>query len=213
MTRTSTIAVSAAVFVGLASAVAVPAYAGGGFRHHTPIERTVSSPVRQVVVVADAADVTATTRPAATVTLRASSSWWSPAPRLETSLENGVLTIRPDCKRGLLCDMRLRLTLPAGIPARITTDAGDISLTGSPGRIAAVTDAGDVDLDLSRVSVSVSARTDAGDVSIRVPRGRYAVEADTDAGDVTVRSIVQDPAAPTAIVARTDAGDVTITGA
>jgi hypothetical protein len=95
---------------------------------------------------------------------------------------------------------------------QVAADSGDIvgeALTSA--QVSARAGAGDVSLAFTAVPAAVTAANAAGDVSIDVPRltGGYRVRAATKAGDRAV-SVGQDPASAHAIVATSDAGDVAV---
>jgi hypothetical protein len=95
--------------------------------------------------------------------------------------------------------------------ADIRTDSGDIrSHRLEPVTVRAMTDAGNVSLDLFGQPARTEARSDAGNVRVVVPYGQYRVDAIADGGTVKVEGLIRDDLAPQAIAAGTDVGDVTV---
>ena len=56
----------------------------------------------------------------------------------------------------------------------------------------------------------MEALSDSGDVDLELPRGEYALDAHTDSGDTSVHGIVRYDRADHAVKARSDSGDVTV---
>jgi DUF4097 and DUF4098 domain-containing protein YvlB len=115
------------------------------------------------------------------------------------------------------------------VDVKITTKSGDVDLRGLAGRadvetdsgdirthrlepvtVRAMTDAGDVSLDLFGEPARTEARSDAGDVKVTVPFGPYRVDASASGGNVKVEGLIRDDLAPQAINALTNVGDVTV---
>jgi DUF4097 and DUF4098 domain-containing protein YvlB len=145
---------------------------------------------------------------------------------------NGVLTIDARCgglKAVLRCRSDVRVDAPPEIDVQIKTQSGDVDLRGLSGRadvetdsgdirthrlepvtVRAMTDAGDVSLDLFGQPARTEAESDAGDVHVTVPYGQYRVDANADGGSTKVEGLIRDDLAPQAIVALTDVGDIVV---
>jgi DUF4097 and DUF4098 domain-containing protein YvlB len=95
--------------------------------------------------------------------------------------------------------------------ADIRTASGDIRTHRlNPVTVRAMTDAGNVSLDLFGQPTRTEASSDAGNVRVIVPFGPYRVDATTHAGNVKVEGVIRDDLAPQAIAALTSAGDITV---
>lgn len=105
----------------------------------------------------------------------------------------------------------LRLSGLSG-PLRLRSDSGDIVGEAlASAQVDAEDNDGDVSLAFAAIPARVSAISNAGDVSVDVPRqaGGYRVRAATAAGDRSV-SVRPDPASAHVIIATSDAGDVAV---
>jgi putative adhesin len=144
-----------------------------------------------------------------------------------------VLTIDTRCgglKAVLRCRSDLRIDAPPEVDVQIRTQAGDVDLRGLSGRadvetdsgdirtqrlepvtVRAMTEAGDVSLDLFGQPARTEAESDAGDVRVTVPYGQYRIDALADGGgNAKVEGLIRDDLAPQAIVALTDVGDIVV---
>jgi hypothetical protein len=201
--------------------------------HRSDDARSIlTSPVRKIVVHADTGDVDVRAGLTADVIVQRHESWTVDRPSVQESYADGVLTIKTHCG-GLTAVLRCRSDLvidaPPAVDVAIKADEGDIDLRGLSGRadvetkagdirthrlepvtVRAMSDAGDVSLDLFGEPVRTEAQSNAGDVRVTVPFGPYHVDASTDAGNVKVEGLIRDDLAPQAIDALTNAGDITV---
>jgi hypothetical protein len=174
----------------------------------------VSEPVRAIALDVDTGDVELV-RGSDRVVVEQTSEYLVREPKVERSVEDGVLTLKSDCGGLFLldCTTDFRLEVPAGVDVQVRTDVGDVTsseLASSDVRVK--TDVGDVDLALTTVPDRLETFTDVGDIELGLPDGVYAVDTDTDVGEIDVASVVQDDRAPRSVTAKTDVGDVTIQG-
>lgn len=195
---------------------------------------TLSRPVEQVVVNADAGDVRLVAARAQRVTLVSRRRWLWRKPHVHVRLTGSTLEVRAECPEiGVMdrCAADLELRLPFDTDVTVRGGSGDIRADGLAGHVQLRTDAGDVsgaelvpvsllaatkagslDLAFATSPVSVTATSDAGDVTVTVPAGEYRVDTMTRAGDVRVQGVLRNDRSFRRIEARTDAGDVTVRG-
>jgi hypothetical protein len=211
---------------------------GGAFALSEALHRahdtrsTLTSPVRKIVVRADAGDVDVRAGLTRDVVVQRHDAWLLDRPQTRERYAGGVLTIETDCgglRAILRCRSDLRIDAPPEVDVTVRTDAGDVELRGLSGRadiqtasgdirthrlepvtLRASTDAGDVSLDLFGQPARTEAQSNGGDVRVTVPYGPYHVDADAAAGDVKVEGVIRDDLAPQAIEALTDAGNITV---
>lgn len=133
------------------------------------------------------------------------------APVAGHRLDEGVLTISADCPSfSMNCNVEERITVPPGIPVRVSTSAG--SVEGSELDVPTLdldTSAGSVTASLVHPPQDVRITTSAGSVELRVPDVGYRVEANTSAGSAQI-DVVQDPTAPRTLHLNTSAGNVSV---
>lgn len=105
-------------------------------------------------------------------------------------------------------DIRLR-----GLQGRVTasTETGDLETD----RLEAVvfegsTETGDADLDIVGTPTRIAATTESGDVTVVVPYGAYRVDAAAGSGAVDVEGVLRDDLAIQRLELRTDAGDIAV---
>lgn len=96
-----------------------------------------------------------------------------------------------------------------GGPAKLRTDAGSIRGDISDGDVDAETSAGGIDLEIVGDFSHIAAVSDAGSVNLTVPDYIYRVEAETSVGRTDV-NVSTAPDAERVIVARSNVGNVTI---
>jgi DUF4097 and DUF4098 domain-containing protein YvlB len=174
----------------------------------------VSEPVRAIALDVDTGDVELV-RGSGQVEVEQTTEYLIREPRIQRSVENGVLKITSDCGGFFLmdCTTDFRVEVPAGVAVQVRTDVGNVTGTAlASSDVRVKTDVGDVDVDLTTVPNRLEALTDVGDVELGVSDGVYAVDTDTDVGEIDVQSVVQDDRAPRSVTAKTDVGDITITG-
>ena len=201
--------------------------------HRSDDARTIlTSPVRRIVVHADTGDVDVRAGLTGNVVVQRHESWTVDRPSVHESYADGVLTIETHCgglTTILRCRSDLQIDSPPTVDVAIKADEGDIDLRGLSGRadvetkagdirthrlepvtVRAMSDAGDVSLDLFGEPARTEAESDGGNVRVVVPYGPYRVDANTKAGNVKVEGLIRDDLAPQAIDALTNAGDITV---
>jgi hypothetical protein len=194
---------------------------------------TVVSPVHKIVVTSDAGDVSISAGLTSDVVIHRQDAWLVDRPDVTERYRDGVLEIDTNCghlKAVLRCRSNLSIDAPPAVDVAIRTRSGDVDLRGLQGRadietdsgnisthrlepvtVKAMTDAGDVSLDLFGQPARTEVKSDAGDVSVTVPYGMYRVDATADSGgNVKVDGVLRDDLAPQAIDAVTDVGNVTV---
>jgi hypothetical protein len=201
--------------------------------HRTDETRTIlTTAVHKIVVRADAGDVDVRAGLTGDVVIQRDDAWLVDRPTVKEHYRDGVLEIDTGCghlKAVLRCRSDLQIDAPPEVDVAITTKSGDVDLRGLSGRadvqtdsgdirthrlepvtVRAMTDAGDVSLDLFGQPTRTEARSDAGDVRVTVPYGPYRVDANANGGNVKVEGLIRDDLAPQAIDALTDVGNVTV---
>jgi hypothetical protein len=201
--------------------------------HRTSDSRAVlTSPVRKIVIRADTGDVDVRAGLTSDVILSRHDAWTIDKPSVSERYADGVLTIETHCGNltaVLRCRSDLQIDAPPEVDVRIKASDGDIDLRGLSGRadvetaagdirthrlepvtVRAMSDAGDVSLDLFGEPARTEAESNGGDVRVTVPYGPYRVDASTNAGNVKVEGLIRDDLAPQAIAALTNAGDITV---
>ena len=127
------------------------------------------------------------------------------APEARESLLNGVLRIEAECSGPIAagCAVDYRVEVPAGVPVRIRTQRGAVSVTDMTGAVEIDAGAGDVRLTRTRGTVRVG--TSAGDV-VGVDLVAEFLDATTDAG--RIRLSIADP--PGRLGLKTGAGNIDV---
>ena len=174
----------------------------------------ISEPVREIALDIDTGRVELV-RGTGGVTVEQTSEYLIREPKVERTVENGVLTIKSDCGGLFLldCTTDYRVEVPAGVLVHVKTDVGNVTATDlEASDVRVSTDVGNIELDLTEAPDHLETHTDVGNIELALPDAAYAVDADTDVGDIDVTSIVQDDRAPRTITATTDVGDVTVEG-
>jgi hypothetical protein len=195
--------------------------------------RTVlRTPVKRIVVRGDAGDVDIRAGLTGNVIVGHRDSWLVDRPAYRAALEGDTLTITTRCKgftASLRCKSDVTIDVPPMVDVSVKTKSGDVDLRGLSGRadvetdsgairahrvdtvtIHALSDAGDISLDVFGEPARTEADSDAGSIDIVVPFNTYRVDAGSDSGSVRVRGLIRDDLAPRAIHAMTHAGDVTV---
>ena len=192
----------------------------------------VTTPIHKIVVHSDAGDVDIRAGLTADVVVQRQDAWIVDRPNVSESLKDGVLEIETGCghlEAVLRCRSDLKIDAPPEVDVAIKTKSGDVDLRGLSGRadvetdsgdirthrlepvtVRAMTDAGDVSLDLFGEPARTEAKSDAGDVRVTVPYGPYRVDANASGGNVKVEGLIRDDLAPQAIDALTNVGNVTV---
>jgi hypothetical protein len=201
--------------------------------HRTEDSRTIlTNRVHKIVVHADRGDVNVRAGLTGDVVLQRRDVWTVDRPSISERYADGVLTIETDCgglTAVLRCRSDLTIDAPPEVDVSIKADDGDIDLRGLSGRadvetqagdirthrlepvtVRAMSNAGDVSLDLFGEPARTEAESRGGDVKVTVPYGPYRVDANAHTGDVKVEGLIRDDLAPQAIAALTNAGDITV---
>jgi hypothetical protein len=192
----------------------------------------IANKVDKIVVTSDSGDVDIRAGLTGNVVLQRHDEWLLDRPSVHESYADGVLTIDTGCgrlKAVLRCRADLMIDAPPEVDVQVKTKSGDVDLRGLSGRAAIETDSGDirthrlepvtvkaltqagnVSLDLFGQPARTEAESDAGDVRVTVPYGPYRVDANADGGHAKVEGLIRDDLAPQAIVALTGAGNTVV---
>ncbi|WP_405982318.1 hypothetical protein [Streptomyces sp. NBC_00158] len=196
-------ALSAALVV---TAAAWQAGTGAGVRRGTATGGSGGRAVTAVEVVAGSSDVSVTPRGDAQVGYRADLTWSFREPEVEESWLGDTLRLTPHCPGGSFtvtagpgCSVRLAVTVPAGVPLKVTGGSGRISVSGLAGAVDAETGVGH--LDLADLRGPLRARV--GDGTLRAT-GLTVPQADIRAG--AGRADARFAAPPERVTARAGAG-------
>ncbi|MFG1927439.1 DUF4097 family beta strand repeat-containing protein [Cryptosporangium sp. NPDC048952] len=123
-------------------------------------------------------------------------------------VDDGVLTLdSPGCTGKKACEVRYRVTAPAGTALSMDVDAGNLDATGLSGAMIVRIDVGQVTTHRS-LSRSTDVRVGVGDVDMRYAGAPDKVAVTTNTGAV---SLVLPGAGPYAVNTHTDVGDTDIT--
>jgi hypothetical protein len=127
------------------------------------------------------------------------------APEARESLVDGVLRIAADCDSPIAagCAVDYRVEVPAGIPVRIRTERGSVSVTDMTGTVEV--DAGAGNVRLTRTTGPVKVDTSAGNVE-GIDVVAQFLDATTDAG--RIRLAMAEP--PGRLGLRTGAGHIDV---
>ncbi|RST01098.1 hypothetical protein EF910_29350 [Streptomyces sp. WAC07149] len=200
-------ALSAALVV---SAAAWQAGTGTGVRTGTAVGGSGGRTVTAVEVVAGPSDVSVTPRGDAQVGYRADLAWSFRRPEVEESWLGDTLKLTPHCPdgspgfaAGAGCSVRLAVTVPAGVPLKVSGGSGRISVSGMAAAVDAETGAGT--LVLADLRGPLRARV--GDGTLRAT-GLTVPQADIRAG--AGRADARFAAPPEQVTARAGAGRLDI---
>jgi hypothetical protein len=192
----------------------------------------VANHVRKIVVRSDSGDVDIRAGLTGNVLVERHDEWLLDRPSVHESYADGVLTVDTGCgrlKAVLRCRADLMIDAPPEVDVQVKTKSGDVDLRGLSGRadietdsgdirthrlepvtVKALTQAGNVSLDLFGQPARTEAESNAGDVRVTVPYGPYRVDATADGGNAKVEGLIRDDLAPQAIVALTDVGNIVV---
>ncbi|MEU8777721.1 hypothetical protein [Streptomyces sp. NPDC048606] len=155
------------------------AYGDGGGRAVTALE-----------VVAGSADVSLTPRGDGPVGYRADFAWSRGEPAVERSRLGDTLRLTPRCagpagaSADLGCSIRLTVTVPPGIPVKVSGGSGRVSVTGLEGPLDADVDSGT--LTLSALRGPVRAHVGTGRlVATGLASPQAEIRADSGRADAT----------------------------
>ncbi|MEU9087017.1 hypothetical protein [Streptomyces sp. NPDC048357] len=141
----------------------------GNTRSDTLTGGSGGRPVTALEIVGGDADVTVTPRADREVGYRATIGWSLKAPTIEQSWLGGTLRLTPRCPGEEFrlaagpCSVRLGVTVPEGIPVKVTAGSGRVLLSGLGGAVDAEVDSGRVEL----VGLSGALRAKVGSGTLR----------------------------------------------
>jgi hypothetical protein len=202
-------------------------------KEQTRVQR-LGAGVEQVLVHADAGDVTLVGSTEPNVIVRSESHWLLRKPRVTARRRGELLVLRGDCPAQALrarCSADFTVEVPFDVDVSVDGDAGDIKVNDLAGNIRLKTNAGDimgsglqpatvrVHTDAGKVGLAfdtspalIDAFSDAGDIGITVPAGEYRIDTATKDGQVTLDGVLRNDRSVRRIVAETRAGNVAIRG-
>ncbi|MFD0356056.1 hypothetical protein ACFVHW_20310 [Streptomyces sp. NPDC127110] len=190
------------------SAAAWQAGTGAGVHRGTAVGGSGGRTVTAVEVVAGPSDVSVTPRGDAQVGYRAELTWSFREPEVEESWLGDTLRLTPHCPAdsfgigigaGSGCSVRLAVTVPAGVPLKVSGGSGRIGVSGMAAAVDAETGAGT--LVLADLRGPLRARV--GDGTLRAT-GLTVPQADIRAG--AGRADARFAAPPEQVTARAGAG-------
>lgn len=168
-------------------------------------------PVSALEIVGGGADITVTPRADREVAYRAELSWSLKEPTVEESWLGDTLRLTPHCPGeggwpvpGAGCSVRLGVTVPAGIPVKVTAGSGQVDISGLGGTVDA--DIGSGRINLTALRGALRARVGSGSLEAT---GLTSAEADirVDSGRVDARFLTP----PDHVTARAGSGRVALT--
>ena len=224
--RTASFVASASVCTVVLVAVPAACAALGVQNHHT-VDYDVNQPV-STVVINDTAGNVEVTGGAGALNVSEQQSYHDTAPTTSHSVVDGTLTLTFTCSTDD-CGVDYDVQVPDGTAVRISTSAGDVTLSVLSGAVQAATSAGkitgsglsarqarftdsagDVLIGFTAPPASLYADSDAGDVTILLPgSASYRVAASSQAGAVHV-TVPQSAGSGNAVTAQSEAGDVAV---
>ncbi|MDX3535840.1 hypothetical protein PV721_15995 [Streptomyces sp. MB09-01] len=145
------------------------AWSYGSTRSDTLVGGSGGRPVSALEIVGGDADVTVTPRADRQVGYRATIGWSLKAPTIEESWLGDTLRLTPRCPGEEFwpaagsCSVRLGVTVPEGIPVKVTAGSGRVFLSGLGGAVDTEVDSGRVDL----VGLRGALRAKVGSGSLR----------------------------------------------
>lgn len=133
-------------------------------------------------------------------------TWDRVKPRFTETWSGSTLRISHDCQDNSVlqhCAVDYRLQLPAKVDVEVETASGDVSVSGTTGRIKLNVISGDTTVRAEQ-AVSIDVRAVSGDVTIG--GGATGAKVETVSGEIQLDFA----AAPAAVTARSTSGDVTV---
>ncbi|MFC0599908.1 DUF4097 family beta strand repeat-containing protein [Streptomyces palmae] len=166
---------------------------------HREVSYEVGAPVHKLVIKGGTGDIRVVGGGSA-VNVTEKQNYKSSAPHTTHTTADGTLTLTYDCHD---CGVDYDVRVPTGTTVSVTTDTGDVSLTGVSGSATARTDTGDV--SLTAMGGPVTAGSNTGDVSgIRLKAARARLSTQTGGVRATFSN------APSAVHATSQTGGVRI---
>ncbi|WP_159047359.1 hypothetical protein [Streptomyces sp. XY332] len=168
-------------------------------------------PVAAVEIDAGGADVRVTPRSDRQVVYRAEVRWSLTAPEIEESWLGDTLKLTPRCpavgavvESGLGCSVDLGVTVPAGIPVKVSAGSGTVDISGLAGAVDAEVGAGRLRLTALRGPLRASVGSGSLEAS-----GLSSPQADLRAGAGS--AVARFAAPPQQVTARAGAGHLRLT--
>ncbi|WP_158708507.1 hypothetical protein [Streptomyces sp. NRRL S-244] len=168
-------------------------------------------PVSAVEIDAGGADVRLTPRSDGQVVYRAEVRWSVEAPKIEESWLGDTLKLTPRCPAagdllasGIGCSVDLGVTVPAGVPVKVTAGSGTVVVSGLGGAVDAEVGAGTLRLSALRGPLRASVGSGSLEAS-----GLSSPQAEIRAG--TGSAVARFAAPPERLTARAGAGRLRLT--
>ncbi|MGW8776939.1 hypothetical protein ACWGNM_02580 [Streptomyces sp. NPDC055796] len=168
-------------------------------------------PVSAVEIDAGGADVRLTPRSDGQVAYRAEVRWSLAAPEIEESWLGDTLKLTPHCpavaefvSSGAGCSVDLGVTVPAGVPVKVTAGSGTVVISGLGGSVDASVGAGTLRLSALRGPLRASVGSGSLEAS-----GLSSPEAEIRAGAGS--AVARFAAPPERVTARAGAGRLRLT--
>ncbi|MFE2547207.1 hypothetical protein ACFXGI_01365 [Streptomyces sp. NPDC059355] len=200
-----------AAFVVAPATWQVWSYASGESGRATLSGGSGERPVSAVEIDAGGADVRITPRSDGQVVYRAETRWSMVAPHIEESWLGDTLKLTPRCPAaadfvasGIGCSVDLGVTVPAGIPVKVTAGSGTVVVSGLGGAVDASVGAGT--LRLSALRGPLRASVGAGSLEAT---GLSSPEAEIRAGAGS--AVARFAAPPERVTARAGSGRLRLT--
>ncbi|MFD9409951.1 hypothetical protein ACFWBN_23460 [Streptomyces sp. NPDC059989] len=168
-------------------------------------------PVTALEIVGGGANVTVTPRADQEVGYRAELSWSLRAPTIEESWLGDTLRLTPRCPgvgswltSGVGCSVQLGVTVPVGIPVKVTAGSGQVDISGLGGTVDA--DVGSGRINLTALRGALRAKVGSGSL---VATGLTSTEADIRVDSGRAAAVFLTP--PDHVTARAGSGRVAVT--
>ncbi|MEV5555536.1 DUF4097 family beta strand repeat-containing protein [Nonomuraea wenchangensis] len=197
--------------LGLAASAAGCGIAGPDSQARTSYE--VPGDVTGLRVQVDSGTVELTGVDRRTVRVTERLAWRKHKPETSHEVRGGTLNLEHECPStfgvgaiGVECEVSYRVEVPKGVRVEVTSDSGDLTLSGLSGEVRVSSDSGTIQAD-GLAGGRVTARSDSGDVALAFTGQPDEVTTENDSGHTVVRV----PAGPYRVVAKTDSGDKRIT--
>ena len=206
------------------------AYAGQG---SYPVRLDIPVPGRTVTVSADSGDMLITQAAGDRLRVTGTARYSLVRSTVTRHFTPSGVTVSSQCHFVTgVCSFNYQVVLPAGLPALISDDSGDLHGSGLSGprvtlrdssgditvrglasaHVTASDGSGDIILTFTKVPSRVSVSDSSGDIHLVLPRGdtAYRVIASTSSGTTTTR-VPTSPASTHVITVTDGSGDITIT--